>query len=83
MQSKWLVVVAFYGIVFFAAAQPSPKALDLLWIGASFAVTLVMSACRVIEWMRNGRIDSGRRGPLNWYVRFVTDSMDDRMARRS
>ena len=82
LQSKWLVVAAFYGLLFFAAAQPSSKAPDLLWIGASFGVTLVLSACRVIEWMRNATFDSRGGGPLNWYIRFMTDS-DDRPARRS
>jgi hypothetical protein len=83
MQSKWLVVAAFYGFLIFAVAQPSSKEPDLLWIAVSFAMMLVMSACRVIEWLRNGRIHLRGRGPLNWYIRFMTDSADERPARRT
>jgi hypothetical protein len=78
MKPKWLIVAAFYGLLIFAVAQPSSKAPDLLWIGAGSVIMLLMSACRLVEWLRNGRLGLPERGPLGWYMRFMTDSPDER-----
>jgi hypothetical protein len=77
MQARWIAVAVFYAGLIAAAAQPSSKTPDLAVIAASLVILLVLSACRAVEWVRNGRLTPSK-GLLAWYWRFVTDERSER-----